>query len=189
MTKGASSITIASASQPVHESLDTLCRGLGLTPSEASTLWLVDGHHPVGLNAIPKDAKIIVLGPIPSNITPAHTIPAPSSLNAIREVLVGYLDSQSTRLRNGWSFDYQQRSITHADKTINLTEKEAALLHALLQHMSQEISREALLKQIWSYDKEVDTHTLETHIYRLRQKAGPDAFDITTTEHGYKVVL
>jgi hypothetical protein len=190
--KASNTITIASESAPVRETLGAFCRTLGLDATEQSSLWLIDGAHPPALSDVPKDAKIIVLGPIPSAITPTLTIPAPMTLEAIREALSDHLDAQSITLRNGWNFDFQHRTLKHAENSISLTEKEAALLQALLHDAPQEVSRETLLKQIWSYDKEVDTHTVETHIYRLRQKceaATPAPFDLVTQDSGYKIVL
>lgn len=73
-----------------------------------------------------------------------------------------------------------------------LTEKETALLMALWKDREKSISREALLKDIWRYQAGIDTHTLETHIYRLRQKiaeAGGDEKMIATTQDGYRFQL
>lgn len=72
---------------------------------------------------------------------------------------------------------------------VELTEKEAALLTALWKDRENSISRETLLKDIWRYQAGIDTHTLETHIYRLRQKileASGDEKMIATTQDGYR---
>lgn len=53
---------------------------------------------------------------------------------------------------------------------IRLTEKETAILKYLYRAEGRVISKEELLTEVWGYNKEVTTHTLETHIYRLRQK-------------------
>ena len=55
-----------------------------------------------------------------------------------------------------------------------LTEKECQLLRFFHQNKGQEITKERLLKEIWDYHPEAETHTLETHIYRLRQKLEED---------------
>lgn len=54
--------------------------------------------------------------------------------------------------------------------TIRLTEMEYRLLYSLAAAKSQFLSKEDLLKQVWGYDQDIETRTLETHIYRLRQK-------------------
>ncbi|MDA9244326.1 response regulator transcription factor, partial [Amylibacter sp.] len=55
-------------------------------------------------------------------------------------------------------------------KSIRLTEKENDILKFLYQNLKTIVSREILLHEVWGYNSKVTTHTLETHIYRLRQK-------------------
>lgn len=61
-----------------------------------------------------------------------------------------------------------------AQEPINLTEKEVEILSYLHAHRDSSITREDLLDAVWNYAKDVETHTLETHIYRLRQKIEDD---------------
>ncbi len=53
---------------------------------------------------------------------------------------------------------------------IELTEKEVAILKCLISSGEKAVDKDTLLKQVWNYSPDVTTHTLETHIYRLRQK-------------------
>jgi len=53
---------------------------------------------------------------------------------------------------------------------IELTEKEVDILKCLINSGEEYVDREKLLKQVWNYNSDITTHTLETHIYRLRQK-------------------
>ena len=53
---------------------------------------------------------------------------------------------------------------------IELTEKEVGILKCLINSGEEYVDKEKLLKQVWDYNSDVTTHTLETHIYRLRQK-------------------
>jgi hypothetical protein len=55
-------------------------------------------------------------------------------------------------------------------KTVSLTDKEVQILQSLLAVKKEGMSKEALLKEIWGFDADMNTHTLETHIYRLREK-------------------
>jgi DNA-binding response OmpR family regulator len=74
---------------------------------------------------------------------------------------------------------------------VRLTEKETAILRFLYRAGQRAISREVLLQEVWGYNSGVTTHTLETHIYRLRQKIEKDAAvpEILVTEAGgYKLV-
>lgn len=74
---------------------------------------------------------------------------------------------------------------------IRLTEKESAILKYLYRSGSQPVTREVLLHEIWGYRADISTHTLETHIYRLRQKIESDPSDSTmliTVPGGYKLI-
>src|SRR6478735_9186136 len=72
-----------------------------------------------------------------------------------------------------------------------LTEKETAILRYLYRAGQKPVSRETLLQEVWGYNSGVTTHTLETHIYRLRQKVERDAAApaiLVTEAGGYKLV-
>lgn len=72
---------------------------------------------------------------------------------------------------------------------ITLTEKEIALL-VYLWLCKSAVTREDLLRDVWSYAAGVDTHTIETHIYRLRQKIETDPGNpkiLLTTKDGYQL--
>jgi DNA-binding response OmpR family regulator len=74
---------------------------------------------------------------------------------------------------------------------IRLTEKETAILKFLYRAGEKVISRDVLLHEVWGYNSGVTTHTLETHIYRLRQKIERDpskAELLVTDVGGYKLV-
>ena len=57
---------------------------------------------------------------------------------------------------------------------IRLTEKEANILKYLYRAGGKSVARDELLHEVWGYNSNVTTHTLETHIYRLRQKIEPE---------------
>lgn len=74
---------------------------------------------------------------------------------------------------------------------VRLTEKETSILKYLLRAGEQVVGRDVLLHEVWGYNSGVTTHTLETHIYRLRQKieTDPSNAEILVTETGgYKLV-
>jgi DNA-binding response OmpR family regulator len=74
---------------------------------------------------------------------------------------------------------------------IRLTEKETAILKFLYRAGEKVITRDVLLHEVWGYNSGVTTHTLETHIYRLRQKIerDPSKAELLVTEAGgYKLV-
>ncbi|MBS0386745.1 MAG: response regulator transcription factor [Proteobacteria bacterium] len=61
-----------------------------------------------------------------------------------------------------------------SQRKLRLTDKEAAILRYLYRSGEKPVGREELLREVWGYNSNVTTHTLETHIYRLRQKIEPD---------------
>ena len=75
-------------------------------------------------------------------------------------------------------------------KKIRLTEKEVAILRFLQRAGDKPVSRETLLGEVWGYNAGVNTHTLETHVYRLRQKIERDparAEILITSAGGYRL--
>jgi len=77
------------------------------------------------------------------------------------------------------------------NKKIRLTEKETAILKYLYRAGDRMVKRETLLNEVWGYNAGVTTHTLETHVYRLRQKIEPDpsrASILVTDSGGYRLV-
>ena len=74
---------------------------------------------------------------------------------------------------------------------IRLTEKETSILKYLYRSGDKIVSRETLLHEVWGYNAGVTTHTLETHIYRLRQKIEKDPSNseiLVTDTGGYRLV-
>jgi DNA-binding response OmpR family regulator len=74
---------------------------------------------------------------------------------------------------------------------IRLTEKETSILKYLYRAAEKVVSRDVLLHEVWGYNAGVTTHTLETHIYRLRQKIerDPSHAELLITEAGgYKLI-
>lgn len=63
-----------------------------------------------------------------------------------------------------------EKSIRHAKGALELTDKEVAMLLCLYHHRHGWLPRQQLLEEVWGYNDAVTTHTLETHLYRLRGK-------------------
>ncbi len=79
---------------------------------------------------------------------------------------------------------------TDTDKKVRLTDKETAILKYLYRAGDRVVGREVLLDEVWGYNAGVTTHTLETHIYRLRQKIEQDpsnAVLLVTETGGYRL--
>lgn len=81
--------------------------------------------------------------------------------------------------------------VSERGSKLKLTEKETAILRFLYRAGQKTVSRDVLLQEVWGYNAAVTTHTLETHVYRLRQKieSNPSAARILVTEPGgYKLL-
>jgi len=79
---------------------------------------------------------------------------------------------------------------TARNRKIRLTEKESAILKYLYRAGGRPVGRQVLLNEVWGYNSAVTTHTLETHIYRLRQKIEPDPSNarlLLTEGGGYRL--
>jgi DNA-binding response OmpR family regulator len=77
-----------------------------------------------------------------------------------------------------------------AQKKVRLTDKETSILRYLYRSGEKPVGRDELLREVWGYNANVTTHTLETHIYRLRQKIEPDAQSpklLITETGGYRL--
>lgn len=76
-------------------------------------------------------------------------------------------------------------------RKVRLTDKETAILKYLYRAGDNPVAREKLLDEVWGYNAAVTTHTLETHVYRLRQKIEEDPSNaklLVTEPGGYKLV-
>ncbi len=90
-----------------------------------------------------------------------------------------------------WRFDAVGRMLEDpAGRKVRLTDKEAAILEHL-RKANGVVARETLLAEVWGYSSAITTHTLETHIYRLRRKieADPGKAELLVTESGgYRLI-
>ena len=144
-------------------------------------------HHP----ATPEDCdRIIRVG-----ASADSHLSAPFSLDELASHIAPMLAGDTPPvwpLWNTWIFDATSRTLCcqSLKQTIELTDKEALLLVKLMQCAPQSMDKTALLEAVWGYNSNIDTKTLETHIYRLRQKLEPLLPDadkgIQTEAYGYR---
>ena len=113
-------------------------------------------------------------------------------LARIRAQLRDYEHSEGATFRLG-AYEFRPAAKVLIDdkaKKIRLTEKETNILKYLYRAREKAVSREELLAEVWGYNAGVTTHTLETHVYRLRQKIEADpahARLLLTEAGGYKL--
>ena len=113
-------------------------------------------------------------------------------LARIRAQLRSHETSEDAVFRIGpYEFRPAAKALVDGDaRKIRLTEKETAILKYLYRAGEKPVSREELLAEVWGYNAGVTTHTLETHVYRLRQKIEPEpgsAKLLLTEAGGYRL--
>jgi DNA-binding response OmpR family regulator len=118
----------------------------------------------------------------------------PEVLARLRAQLRVYDESEDAAFNIGpYSFRPSARMLLDvSNKKIRLTSKEAAVLRFLYRADGRPVERQTLLGEVWGYNSAVTTHTLETHIYRLRQKieANPSRPCLLVTRSGcYQLAL
>lgn len=120
----------------------------------------------------------------------AGCVAKPFRLSALLQKLGGALRDlpQSVRLAGGIEFQIQARRLVEpGGRVIRLTEKEAAVIHYLHRAIPRVVTREELLGEVWKYAGGADTHTVETHIYRLRRKSEAVSALLLTEAGGYRL--
>jgi len=116
----------------------------------------------------------------------------PVLLKSIETQLHKFKKSENTQYSIGnYAFKPNSKILeSNESRSIRLTEKENNILKFLYKNSGNTVSRETLLYEVWGYNSKVTTHTLETHIYRLRQKIEDDpsnACFLITEPGGYKL--
>ena len=135
-------------------------------------------------------APVLLLGQGAEDWEVTESLPLPLRLGALMARLRYYValarqQGPAIIACGSYALDVAQRLLCLGDAVQALTEKECALLQTLA---AGAMTREALLRDIWGYEADLDTHTLETHIYRLRRKlAELGGGDIMTTPEGYRL--
>ena len=98
-----------------------------------------------------------------------------------------FLDQSQIKIGK-YNLDLNSRKISFEDKSLNLTERETNLIIFIKD--KRNVTVKELQKMVWDYSPDLDTHTVETHIYRLRKKMketfGNESF-ILNTSKGYSI--
>lgn len=127
-------------------------------------------------------------------ISALMTLPSPIAVLA-QQLLTTTIDlSHAIPITPSLAYCTQSKSLIDPEGIhphLALTDKEAALLAMLLGAHSRTVAREELMSHVWGHDQALDTHTLETHIYRLRTKLSSRLHTpaIHTTPEGYRFQL
>ena len=117
----------------------------------------------------------------------------PASLNEINFIVDNlatkkiFNKNSSISIKKEYVLDKNEKKLIKDNNFIILTEKEVQLLELFL-NSSKPISKKKILLSVWNYSKDADTHTVETHIYRLRKKINDKFMDdkfIVNNKEGY----
>ena len=117
----------------------------------------------------------------------------PTSINEINSIVERlstkkiFNKNSSILINKEYVLDKNEKKLIKNNNFIILTEKEVQLLELFLSN-SKPISKKEILLSVWNYSKDADTHTVETHIYRLRKKISDkflDASFIANDKNGY----
>lgn len=145
------------------------------------------------LAEISNKCPVFYLSSQQTDVTNGQFIQKPFRLSVFLPALIASIaqyeqsDKASVYL-NEWKFNFAARLLSHNDEEIKLTDKEAALLNYLYTK-TDAVDKETLLREIWGYGEGISTHTLETHIYRLRQKLETTGIAFSASNgDGYKLI-
>ena len=98
--------------------------------------------------------------------------------------------NQQNNIKAGRYFiNLNSRVMISGDKSLQLTEKEIKIIN-FLNNIKEPVSIEKLQSEVWGYKSKLETHTVETHVYRLRKKVEKKFKDnsfIISSKNGYKI--
>ena len=132
----------------------------------------------------------------PENNADGKDIALPERIGHILDTLSDLIKTQTTKNKfqrietDCFTLDTAKLEFTSNEMTADLTEKEKEILVFLFNSLPNTVSKKDLLGKIWEYAENVETHTLETHIYRLRQKIEKDPANpkiLITSDSGYRL--
>ena len=118
----------------------------------------------------------------------------PIFLKSLKKGVAEFVGKKNKEVMIGpYFFNYLLKTMIVKDnREVRLTEMEAKILNFLYNSDGNLIKRDTLLKEVWGYNSEVMTHTLETHIYRLRKKIETDSVSrnlLISESGGYRLNL
>lgn len=126
---------------------------------------------------------------LPSFNFPLRNLQKPFHINELKKMIMFHEKNDNVLMLKHYVLYPKKRRLvdTQTNQEDDLTEKETQILLFLHQYPGRVFSKEDLLQHIWNYQVDVTTHTLETHIYRLRQKL-PSTI-LLTQRKGYSLCL
>lgn len=165
--------------------------------NDSADIIVVDENADI-LKSIEKNIPVIFLSFDDNSSVKAHTIiqkpfVLSAFLDAVKSSINIFENSDEGNLEFNDYILYSSRKeiYNNRDKsTTKLTEREVSLIKYLYKNAGKIVSKNDLMQEVWEYSADVATHTVETHIYRLRQKVEKDDTDsqiIITSDGGYQL--
>jgi len=174
------------------QSIVELFKHLGATP------WSSTQNYQAVILALPQkevNAFFCQYPAIPAITLGAHhakaykSLSSPVHLEYIQNALLQLLNSTTTFARfenHAFIFDARTRQLFNKirKKSIPLTEKENDLFAFLSNQPNHQATKDTIMHQVWRYSENTETHTLDSHIYALRQKIQDDSDDLFCYQNG-----
>ena len=164
-------------------------------------LFVLDDHNNQSAKKLSQSQSVFAIGEVVDSDHDFIQLFQPTvRLGAMVQSIASYLKHKAQQQSltpvkmGGYTLDPRSNQLTSKKDSdlIKLTEKEQDILLFLYAQRDAPVSRQALLDEVWGYAQDVETHTLETHIYRLRQKIEQDPTEpsfLMTNDHGYYLNL
>ena len=118
-----------------------------------------------------------------------QSLSLPTHLETMQNALLQLLNASTVYAcfeNDTFIFDARTRQLFNkkAKKTVDLTEKESDLLSFLVQAKEHKASKEEIMNKVWKYSENAETHTLDSHLYSLRQKLQNDTDALLCYQNG-----
>lgn len=116
----------------------------------------------------------------------AKDLPLPLTASEWHLFLKKYMAKSVCYENKFFKIDTTKRQLVHlkTKRIVDLTEKENELLAFLIQAPTRSAPRDTLLQAVWQYNPEAETHTIESHLYALKQKVGSDVESLIQYQNG-----
>lgn len=167
-----------------------------LSEQESFSAFIIDEPTPEQMRQLsetPNKSPFFYLAAQPIATDKGQFIQKPFRLSVFLPALIAAIaqfeqSDHASVFLNGWKFNFAARILSREDEEIKLTDKEAALLN-YLHARTEPVDKETLLREIWGYGEGISTHTLETHVYRLRQKLEATGITFSAANgDGYRLI-
>ena len=155
----------------------------------------ISGENPLNISLNKKDDHLVIVKKLVKNLNNQILITSlPIKLSKLIEKLnIEFLKrnfhSQSELKIQKYNLDINSRELIFKEKKIKLTEKESNII-LYISNSTKPVSIENLQLNVWGYHSDLETHTVETHIYRLRKKISAtfdDSDFIKSKKNGYQI--